>query len=55
MTHAIACTHRREHHHKCGARHGIVFAISLVTAGALFLAEHLGYLGGYLSTWLRMN
>jgi hypothetical protein len=44
MDHAIAC---RRHPHHSGARHGIVFAISLVTAGALFLLEHLGYLGGY--------
>lgn len=47
MNHAIACRDRRHPHRQSGVRHGIVFAITLITAGGLFLAEHLGYLGGY--------
>ena len=43
--HAIPCCRKPSKH--SGARHGIVFAVSLVTAGALFLLDHLGYLGGY--------
>jgi hypothetical protein len=43
--HAIPC--RRHPHQRNGARHGIVFAASLVTAGGLFLLDHLGQLGGY--------
>ncbi|MBW2276340.1 MAG: hypothetical protein JRF63_02545 [Deltaproteobacteria bacterium] len=49
MSHAIACCGQRHQHKHSGARHGIVFAITLVTAGALFLAQHLGYLGDYVA------
>jgi len=47
MSQAIACGHRRHHKSRNGARHGVVFAASLVTAGTLFLLDHLGQLGGY--------
>jgi len=48
MSHAMVCGQRHDRrHHRSGARHGIVFAITLVSAGVLFLLEHLGQLGGY--------